>query len=459
MVMDQTRKQRLKPLLDKVPPGFVVDTRWLKTQSIDPKSIHDYVSRGWLERVVRGVYRRPVPEGVERVSEVSWEIALLSLQRIMEKDVHLGGETALEWRAIPITSALVPWRAFISTVSVPAWLHRIPTQTKIVVHRRTLLGDDPVGIGDSSRDVQERGLAVNVWRWTIRSSSPERAILEALDELPNEASFDSLGKIFEALTTMRPELLTTLLAQCRSIKVRRLFFWLQRTGTGIPGSSMSIPRKSTWGRDRGRWSRAVCFTRSTGSTCRANSCQWTKKRQSLIDERYVNQVRLLLRVLPDIAAEDVFALKGGTAINLFYREMPRLSVDIDLAYLPVDEREKSLQDIDETLDRIVAAISERNPGVEVNRIPGGGNNDTRILVREGAVRVKIETSPVTRGTVYAPVTMKTSDAVTEHFGFVETRVSGLRGSVRRQASCGARPPASARSVRRQAAVRKRRNHG
>ena len=141
-----------------------------------------------------------------------------------------------------------------------------------------------------------------------------------------------------------------------------------------------------------------------------------------MDEQYVDQVRLLLRVLPDIASEDVFALKGGTAINLFHREMPRLSVDIDLAYLPVDEREKSLKDIDETLDLIVAAISERNPGVEAQRIPGGGNNDTRILVREGAVRVKIETSPVTRGTVYAPVRMKTSDAVTEHFGFVETRV-------------------------------------
>ena len=141
-----------------------------------------------------------------------------------------------------------------------------------------------------------------------------------------------------------------------------------------------------------------------------------------MDEQYVDQVRLLLRVLPDIAVEDVFALKGGTAINLFYREMPRLSVDVDLAYLPLEEREKSLQDIDETLDRIVAAIGERYPGLEARRIPGGGNNDTRILVREGAVRVKIETSPVTRGTVYAPVAMKTSDAVTELFGFVETRV-------------------------------------
>ena len=224
MDMDQARKQRLKPLLDKVPPGFVVDTRWLKAQGIDPKSIHDYVSRGWLERVVRGVYRRPVPEGVERVSEVSWEIALLSLQRIMEKDIHLGGETALEMAGYSHYLSLGGLARVHFYGSVPGWLQRIPTQTKIVVHRRTLLGDDPAGIGDSGRDVQERGLAVNVWRWPIRSSSPERAILEALDELPNKASFDNLGKIFEALTTLRPELLTTLLARCRSVKVRRLFF-------------------------------------------------------------------------------------------------------------------------------------------------------------------------------------------------------------------------------------------
>ena len=52
------------------------------------------------------------------------------------------------------------------------------------------------------------------------------------------------------------------------------------------------------------------------------------------DARYADQVRLLLRVLPLVAQEKDFALKGGTAINLFVRDMPRLSVDIDLAYLP-----------------------------------------------------------------------------------------------------------------------------
>ena len=57
------------------------------------------------------------------------------------------------------------------------------------------------------------------------------------------------------------------------------------------------------------------------------------------DERYRRQVALLVRVLPLIAQEKCFALKGGTAINLFIRNLPRLSVDIDLAYLPVSDRE------------------------------------------------------------------------------------------------------------------------
>lgn len=55
-------------------------------------------------------------------------------------------------------------------------------------------------------------------------------------------------------------------------------------------------------------------------------------------QRHLDQVALLLRTLPKIASEPDFALKGGTAINLFVRDLPRLSVDIDLVYLPVADR-------------------------------------------------------------------------------------------------------------------------
>ena len=71
-----------------------------------------------------------------------------------------------------------------------------------------------------------------------------------------------------------------------------------------------------------------------------------------VDEQYRRQVALLVRVLPFVAEENCFALKGGTAINLFIRNLPRLSVDIDLAYLPVADRAESLRDIETALCRI-----------------------------------------------------------------------------------------------------------
>ncbi len=137
-------------------------------------------------------------------------------------------------------------------------------------------------------------------------------------------------------------------------------------------------------------------------------------------ERYVAQVRLLLSVLPHIAKEEVFALKGGTAINLFY--MPRFSADIDLTYLPVEDRQKSLRDIDETLDRIAFAITERDPTERAERVVGRGDIDTRMIVRDERSRIKVETFPVARGALHPPVAMDVSDAVMDRFGFVEMNV-------------------------------------
>ena len=140
-------------------------------------------------------------------------------------------------------------------------------------------------------------------------------------------------------------------------------------------------------------------------------------------DHYRDQAQLLVDVLPYVARQEAFALKGGTAINLFHRDLPRLSVDIDLTYLPVNDRNAALRDIDETLDRVVRSISRRRPGYTALRIAGGGRNETRVIVRGASgAQVKIETSPVTRGTVRPPVIMTTSEPVTEQFGFVEMQV-------------------------------------
>ncbi|MBD9628097.1 nucleotidyl transferase AbiEii/AbiGii toxin family protein [Ensifer sp. ENS06] len=139
-------------------------------------------------------------------------------------------------------------------------------------------------------------------------------------------------------------------------------------------------------------------------------------------EQYMRQVDLLVRTLPFIARHEAFALKGGTAINLFYRNMPRLSVDIDLTYLPIEDRETTLKEIDTILEHIREDLLRNLRGVTVQRITGGGNNDTRVLVRQGNAEIKIETSPVARGTVHAPQLRRVSASVEETFGFAEMRV-------------------------------------
>ncbi|WP_371814270.1 nucleotidyl transferase AbiEii/AbiGii toxin family protein [Ensifer sp. ENS03] len=98
-------------------------------------------------------------------------------------------------------------------------------------------------------------------------------------------------------------------------------------------------------------------------------------------EQYMRQVELLVKTLPFIARQETFALKGGTAINLFYRDMPRLSVDIDLTYLPIEDRETTLKGIDTTLEQIRDDLLRNLRGVTVQRIAGGGNNDTRDVPR------------------------------------------------------------------------------
>ncbi len=80
---------------------------------------------------------------------------------------------------------------------------------------------------------------------------------------------------------------------------------------------------------------------------------------------FSDQVQLLVQLLPLVAKQPCFALKGGTAINLFVRDMPRLSVDIDLTYLPVEDRNTSLKAIDAALASIGDDIERLLPGSRV----------------------------------------------------------------------------------------------
>jgi predicted nucleotidyltransferase component of viral defense system len=122
----------------------------------------------------------------------------------------------------------------------------------------------------------------------------------------------------------------------------------------------------------------------------------------LKDSRYFKQAELMLRAIPHVAAESCFALKGGTAINLFVRDMPRLSVDIDLAYLPVDEpRETALKTSSEALERTAGKITKAIPGVRIQESRAREPERLiRLLVSNGPTRIKIEPNEVIRGSVF-----------------------------------------------------------
>lgn len=140
------------------------------------------------------------------------------------------------------------------------------------------------------------------------------------------------------------------------------------------------------------------------------------------DRRYTERVRLLVEILPVLAQEPRFALKGGTAINLFEHDLPRLSVDIDLAWLPVHDFAEDAKLIAEALGGLAEALRARPLQLQVQLSAGEGGAVTRLVASRGRARVQIETTPVMRGTVHPVRSMVVRPRVEETFGFAEVQV-------------------------------------
>lgn len=226
--MNGKRSSKLKKLLDEIPPGFIVDTAWLVNQGVADSSIYDYERRGWLERVTRAVYRRPFTMGDLEQAVLDWRPYILSLQSIMNYHVHVGGTSALALfghiHYLPMSGEN---QLYLYADDYPAWLTRLPIDARIVTRKRSpLFGATELGIERRTPKSDDSGpdITVGALRWSVVASTPERAILEAINELPKHESFDNIDKLFEGLMTLRPGKLRELLNECRSVKVKRLFF-------------------------------------------------------------------------------------------------------------------------------------------------------------------------------------------------------------------------------------------
>lgn len=134
------------------------------------------------------------------------------------------------------------------------------------------------------------------------------------------------------------------------------------------------------------------------------------------DTIYYKQVELLLRCLPEVGRESCFALKGGTALNLFVRDFPRLSVDIDLAYLPREEWSQAVVNVEEALKRISSYIKKSIKGSQIHESKNASTNRVEKLnVTLESAKIKIEPNPVVRGSVFDCVEMGLVSKASEMF--------------------------------------------
>ncbi len=116
-------------------------------------------------------------------------------------------------------------------------------------------------------------------------------------------------------------------------------------------------------------------------------------------EAYRKQVSLLLDMLPEVAKEEVFALHGGTAINLFCLNMPRLSVDIDLTYIPVSHnRDLALHNIRLALERIKVRLRRQIPAIHFSD-SARANEELKLICTIPGAMVKIEVNQINRGII------------------------------------------------------------
>lgn len=230
--------------LDRLlPEGLIVDTTWLNENGYYNSLRNKYVASGWLERVARRVYRRPR-------GELDWQLVVLSLQTLLDYQLVIGGRTALNMQGYEHYVSQAQREVHLYGVTKPpAWLGELKVGVHFVYHNAerlfehaSIYSNKMQKTGDGGLIDQRAGvgfveLPFGHWNWPLRASTPERAILEVIEELPKNESFHQVDMLMEGLTTLRPRHLQRLLEDCRSVKAKRLFFffadrhrhaWLER---------------------------------------------------------------------------------------------------------------------------------------------------------------------------------------------------------------------------------------
>ena len=221
---------KLNQLEHLLPEGLLVDAAWLSRQGYSTGLRSQYVAAGWLQQPVRRVYQRPR-------GPLGWQQVVVSLQTLLARDLVVGGRTALELHGFAhYLQQQTTSVTLYGPQSPPTWLQDLDIGVRFAyrndgrLFRKQRVSTAPHLLDAEAGPHPARSDSVvaqswGPWRWPLMLSAPERAILELLDELPDKESFHQADVLMEGLSTLSPARLQTLLADCRSVKVKRLFFF------------------------------------------------------------------------------------------------------------------------------------------------------------------------------------------------------------------------------------------
>ena len=232
--MGGQKEGKLNWLQHTLPEGLVVDAGWLEQHGISRQLRRKYVINGWLLSPARGVYRRPDP--FQEAKPLPWQQLVISLNALLKAPVAVGARTALELQGFSHYLAASGSREahLYRNEDLPGWVSRLPVSTRLVFHSAGKLfkhGAIPPYDSDTDAAISaqaDSSLTLQQWgrsNWQLVLSTPERAILELLDEIPKRETFHQADVLVEGLRNLSPRRLQMLLGECRSVKVKRLFFW------------------------------------------------------------------------------------------------------------------------------------------------------------------------------------------------------------------------------------------
>jgi hypothetical protein len=213
--------KRRKEVFRLVPEGSLATRNWLQAHEVSNHAIDNLIKSQQLETVKNGIYKR---EG----SKVAWGDVVYFLQSRYAADLTIGGISSLELQKLSHYLPIANHRTIhlYGMDNLPAWVNTVTDDTQFLKHSlRNLLGQaHPKDLSDPLNNFTK---TFN-WKDTkegLRISTPERALLEVLNDVPGKITFEHADQLMQGLTNLSPRSLQQLLETCNNIKVRRLFFW------------------------------------------------------------------------------------------------------------------------------------------------------------------------------------------------------------------------------------------